>query len=320
MIYKQLKIDLPATWYFRYKCRSLTGRMQVRFPAFSEKLRSISRWFSGRGRAADKIAQAFDRWSYYGAETLENEHFRGLLHQNQGESQSIGSGYGYETDDREVDVARHYRQQLLDKENGVEQKTESFELYDKAISTVAKILSENSSCTDVVNFGVSYAHIDSQLAQMFPDRRFMGVDRSLRTIEFNREFFSSVENLEFMADDIFEYLQQHCRANSVLMHSRILTLLAPATVEELYRACASAGIKYIAGFEVTGVSRETNRPYDFTDQSKQSVHYRNTMFIHNYPGLLREAGYNLNDCGLLKTSHPEEDNRIIWYVASLVGK
>ncbi|MDO8579988.1 MAG: hypothetical protein Q7S13_00740, partial [Candidatus Omnitrophota bacterium] len=69
------------------------------------------------------------------------------------------------------------------------------------------------------------------------------------------------------------------------------------------------------GMEQVGVSRETSKTFEFSEESVPSVLFRGFMFLHNYPGILKETGWKPEEIELVKTKHPHEDFRILSFVA-----
>jgi hypothetical protein len=230
---------------------------------------------------------------------------------------SFDSEFGYKDEMQELSVAKYYRNQLL--LNDLYEKSESFELYNKVISEVTKLLIDNPSIKKVINFGVSYAHVDSELAKLFPNVSFVGIDRSKMTQHYNQELFGDIKNLSFEAGDIFEYLESSDQQDSVLFHVRTCVLLPKAFMEKLYKKSHDLGVKFILGFEQIGLSRQTNTPYSFSEADQESVVFRIFMLIHNYPGILKNQGYSLEKSELLKTRHADEDYRILFFKGSLTS-
>jgi len=225
---------------------------------------------------------------------------------------NFGSEYGYKDDELEFAVAKYYKKQLLDRD--AKPATESFDLYDHAVGIVAALLTEDSLIAKTINFGVSYAHVDSILARMFPDRLFVGVDRSNLTKQFNYECFGDLSNISFEAENIMEYLEAD-HSGSILFHMRTCTVLPQSFVEALYEKASRANVRYIVGMEQIGVSRQTDQPYRFSEGKQDSVVFRSFMHIHNYPGILREYGYDLERIELVKTAHSDEDYRLLSFTA-----
>ncbi len=231
---------------------------------------------------------------------------------------SFDSEFGYKDEMHELAIAKYYRHQLL--LNDLHEKSESLELYNKVISEVSKLLTDNPSIKKVINFGVSYAHIDSELAKLFPNVSFVGIDRSKMTQQFNQELFGNIKNLSFEAGDIFEYLDSSDMQDSVLLHIRTCVLLPKAFMEKLYKKSYDLRVKFIVGFEQIGLSRQTNTPYSFSDADQESVVFRIFMQIHNYPGILKKQGYEMERSELLKTRHADEDFRILHFTGRLTAK
>jgi hypothetical protein len=223
---------------------------------------------------------------------------------------SYGSGYGYNKES-EIDTAQRYKSMIPHLDTHV---SEDKALYDRAIYTVAAIIGERRT-PHFINFGASYAHIDARLAVMFPDTRFICVDRSEAVRQLNTEDFGAIENMEFVVGNILSLLKPTVDGG-ILFTSRTLTLLPKGFVAKLYDTARKAGIEFIVGMEPTGISRETGSEYQFSKEADLlSVWYRGQMFIHNYPHLLKESGYEHVEFSLVKTGHPHPDFRI----ASFVG-
>ena len=114
------------------------------------------------------------------------------------------------------------------------------------------------------------------------------MDRGLFTKLYNENLFNEIKNLEFKSVDIFDFLKNEKNAgNSVFFHMRTMPYLPPSFVSKLYKAVFAAGYKYIVGVEQVGISRVTYQDFDFSEELRPSVIFRDEMFIHNYPGLLK---------------------------------
>jgi hypothetical protein len=161
---------------------------------------------------------------------------------------------------------------------------------------------------------VSYGNVDAELSNRYPNVRFIGIDRSKLTKTFNEIQFASIHNLEFVAGDIFEYLSNNSFQNGIFFTSRTMMIFPKTFVEKLYGAVTRAGFKYIVGLEPVGISRQTGKPYVFSDADQPSVVYTNKMFIHNYPAILQKSGYSVLETGLIKTNNGHKDFRIIKFI------
>lgn len=188
----------------------------------------------------------------------------------------------------------------------------SADLYAKQIDVLQELLGK---VRRLLNLGVLYAHVDHLLAETHPDVEFHGIDLSLFTKALNEAEFGHLKNMKFHAGDIFDLIGDDDWVDSILFHSRILVLLPREFIERLYAGAFKAGFKYVCGFEPCGMSRKTLRGYTFSEQPRPSVWWRDDLFLHNYPGLLKAAGYDVK-CELLKTKHSSPDHRIVCVVGS----
>lgn len=209
----------------------------------------------------------------------------------------------------ELQVAVKYAKQIQD---GFKAPSESAKLYAHLDTVLSDLLRSNKIQT-VLNFGVGYAHIDSLLASKFPYIQFIGTDRSRLTKTYNEMHFSHLQNLHFVADDIFRFLDMEKERfkGGLFLTARMLLLLPKPFIEKLYKAVAQAGFRYVVCVEQAGISRQTLQCYRFSEDEQPSVAYRETMFIHNYPALLKNAGYSVSRAELIKTDHPHEDYRFL---------
>lgn len=230
-------------------------------------------------------------------------------------SQRFGSGYGYDDEIREFNVVVEYYNQLKSIEEGKENiLSESQILYERSDTSISDIISHDSEVKTFLNFGVGYAHIDSKLALKFPSCKFIGLDRSELTKTFNKNCFSTIQNLSFVAGDVIDYLENNRFNGGIFYTSRILCFLPKSFNQRLYNAVAKAGFKYIVGFEQTGISRQTMKPFEFSENETPSVVYRGLMYIHNYPELIVKAMFRVTKIELIKTNHPHKDIRLIHFV------
>lgn len=144
----------------------------------------------------------------------------------------------------------------------------------------------------VANFGAFFANVDATLALLQPERHFLAVDRGEVIQRLNRSIFCNA-NIEFIDADIEEVLK---RGNvDLLAHCKTMGCLYPAHTEQIYRAAALAGVKCIIGVENTGYCQEIGDFYKFDYSDKPSVFYKSIMYAHNYPAMLRRAGYEITD-------------------------
>jgi hypothetical protein len=218
---------------------------------------------------------------------------------------------GY-TGDQEIQAFLLYRREL--KEGRTRQATESGALYDKQLEVIPPLLKSDPEIKKFLDFGVCYAHIDMELAKRFPAVEFHGIDRSPLTKILNEFEFGQRPNLKFIVGDVMPHLEHMDYDASVFFHSRTALVLSRPVLEELYRRVFKAGFRYIVGFEQFGLSRETLKPFVFDLDVRDSVPFRAFMFIHNYPAILRDAGYTMVRAEVFKTDHGDKDYRFLYFL------
>lgn len=226
---------------------------------------------------------------------------------------SIDSSFGYSGDVffRELETAHKYKKQI---DEGFKGPSESKKLYEHIIDT-STILLNSRNIPSYFNFGVSYAYTDSVLASKFPSIDFWGLERTDAAKIFNDRLFSNLTNLRILFGDVFDLFAKQRFDGGVFFHSRTLLLLPNEFVRRLYSAAFSAGFKYVFGTEQYGISRQTMKSYEFSYDPRDTVVYRDFMYIHNYPNLLLESGFKLRKIESIKTDHPHQDCRILSFIA-----
>ena len=222
-------------------------------------------------------------------------------------------GYTGDVFTRELEFIHKYALQLKNAEYGKE--TESLTLYARLLTDLERVLS-SGEITTVLNFGVGYAYIDSLLANQFPNINFIGIERTPVARWYNSEFgLIQPPNLEILDGDIINHLESNRYENGLLLHIRTATLLPKGFIRELYKCAYLSGFTQIYGAEQCGLSRRTGEPFEFSYIDKPSELYRRHMFIHNYPSLLNESGFDLPEIQFLQTKHPHFDYRILTFLA-----
>lgn len=184
------------------------------------------------------------------------------------------------------------------------------------IEEVDRIL-QSGSFTSVVNFGVAFGHADHELAKKHPEVVFSGVDRSPVAKTLNENAFGT-DNLSFHARDILEFLEDGVKAGptTVFVHQRTCAFLYPELIRRVYEKCYELGIPQILCIEPIGFCYSTNSFYEFSLQERPSRVLRHPLIVHNYPGLLAEAGYDLLQSDALEYPHVFDDMRALRIVAN----
>jgi hypothetical protein len=238
----------------------------------------------------------------------------GRLTSQEKDGYGLDSQYGYAGDVfvNELNTAHKYKKQI---DEGFVGPSESKRLYQHIVATASELL-QNSNAPCHFNFGVSYAYTDSILARQFPNTKFYGIERTDASRIYNERFFADIDNLSVLSGDVFDLLSKQSFDGGVFFHSRTLLLLPQDFIRKLYTAARLAGFKYIFGTEQYGISRQTGRSYEFSFRPQDSVIYRDFMYIHNWPNILLDSGFELQKIESIKTHHPHEDYRIMSFQAS----
>ncbi|MCX7312141.1 MAG: hypothetical protein NTV56_10540, partial [Alphaproteobacteria bacterium] len=162
----------------------------------------------------------------------------------------------------------------------------------------------------VINFGCLYGWLENELHKV--GFAATGVDRSQGTAALNRAEFPGPT---FAASDILDFLPGCDLAGRCFAHLNTGTLVLPNVLAESYRLAHAAGARYVLIFEPNGGSRITGRYFPYSTEPRQSVVFRDGMLLHNYPALLRGAGFRVIRQEVLHPLHPHRDYRSIFFLA-----
>ena len=227
------------------------------------------------------------------------------------------SEYGYSGDIFKAELMTMYKYKKQIDDNYLE-PSESKRTYAHIIEKSERLIYKaKPRC--YFNFGVSYAYTDSILARKFPEVEFFGIERTDSAKLFNSLYFSDITNLTIYSGDIFEYLKKGNYQGGIFITSRTLLLLPESFIRKLYKSVYDAGFSHIMATEQYGFSRQLNNFFEFSFEYKQSVVFRDHMYIHNYPNILRESGFILSRMENFKTDHPHEDVRILSFEAERIN-
>ena len=224
--------------------------------------------------------------------------------------------HGYTDKYGDLRVAVLYASEIHSPEFGPDSLGESYALYESQKKLFSKFV-ETEKPDFVFNFGICYAHIDAYLAKKYPNTKFSGIDLTPYNKAFNDIEFSNIPNLEVMHGDFFKALDNHSFSNGCFWHSRTLTLLPLSFAEQLYAKCRDLGFKYIIGYEQNGLNEDTVAPYTYGPEEKDSLYWRDNMYIHNYIGLCEKFGYEVTMAEMFETGHTSDDYRMLKYIARL---
>ena len=159
------------------------------------------------------------------------------------------------------------------------------------VDSVEDLLGERPELRHVVNLGSFCGYFDHVLAESHPELSVIGFDRDEAVIDLNRHHFAA-PNLDYQSEDLDTVLKEAVAAGAtVLTHVRTCTLMFPAGIAALYEQCREAGVKFIIGIESTGYSWQIDGFPDPSDLDRPPVVPLGIMIDHDYPRLLRDAGY-----------------------------
>lgn len=313
--YDHITITEPVRWYEMVTPWRIENKFNYTFKKILQST-TLGKYFINIFLSFMKIGVGYFE-SCNDIEVKEQIHRKSLelLDGDISNAQAFKSEYGYEDDIHEFALTLMNYQLWKNGFSGI--KSESPVVFDQTLSTISEILNQDPAINSFLNFGVSYGNVDADLSNRYPDVKFVGIDRSKLTKTFNEIRFGNIRNLEFVAGDIFEYLSKNSFHNGIFFTSRTMMIFPKEFVEKLYSAVKKAGFVYIVGLEPIGISRQTGKPYIFSDTDQQSVVYTNKMFIHNYPAILQKFGYSVLTTELIKTNNGHKDFRIIKYIGKL---
>ncbi len=300
MKYPHLTIRISRIEILKIKFYRLLGILFVKLPILGKLIRRLGGYLTYLGRLQEK-------------ETDQREWLKAAHHP--------GSNYafGYAQEIQELIMVDRYFHELKDV-NFDHSRLVLGPFYEHVIQKISALLKMEPSITEVINFGVNFAYIDSVLAKRFPAVRFVGIDRSAITKAYNDHYLKltgrDAPNLEIVShNDILKFLEDRKLAGQLFLHIRTLIWMPEFFVDNLYRRLAQKECGFIFGVENIGISRQTGRPFEFTDSFQSSVYFRDRMALHNYPGLLTRHGFAVRESEIFKTNNPYADTHFVSVLA-----
>jgi len=163
----------------------------------------------------------------------------------------------------------------------------------RAMNTRLRNVLTDGRLRHVVDFGVMCGRPIYDLACEHPTVQFDAWDRQHLIKSLNESAYSA-PNLAFFDGEPLDFLRARVRRGETLLyHARTGTLLYPAFLSRFYEACCRVGVSDIVLFEPCSLSRDLLRFQDYEDMAELSIARRGPMLLHNYPRLLKEAGYDV---------------------------
>jgi hypothetical protein len=236
-----------------------------------------------------------------------------LKTENFDDANSLRSSFGYDEID-ELKALINYAEQI---KTNFPKPSESKLLYENINDIYSDIL-EKFDIKNFFNFGSLYSYVDYNLAKKFNNINFICSDRLSLTKSINENVFGDLNNIKFVDGDIFEYLKKTSLNKSLFFSTRTLVLLPKEFILKLYNQVYQSNFKYISLMEQVGISHETFNHFEFSENDKPSIAYRDGMYIHNYVGILKKSGYKILESKLIKTDHPHEDYRFVYILAERI--
>lgn len=224
----------------------------------------------------------------------------------------------------EINFMKKYKDQI-DTQNYI--NSESQFVYNEVLFNSKSVL-DLSGESLYLNFGIGYAFTDANLAAQYKDSLFVGLERTEAAEIFNKHYLKKLPtNLRFMQGNLLDmedelmttYLDETFNLKSkVLVTARTMCFLPEYLVREIYTFAKSLQFDYIIGVEQFGIPRATGHPFNFSYRDNiDSEHWRSIIAIHNYPGILKNLGYNFIKLESIKTNNPHPDFRLMSFIAKM---
>jgi hypothetical protein len=189
-----------------------------------------------------------------------------------------------------------------------------FDRINYSVNETVKIINLDQNIKKLKSVGCSYAHFENIIAQKFKKIKVECFDRSEITAILNKKEFP-LSNINFFFGDIIDFVSKQDSDYSIFNHMFTLVYLPKDLVEELYFQLKKNNTKYIILAERVGISRETGKMYKFDFRDLPSVRFRNNMFIHNYPGILKKYGYSIESLDVIEVPEIKKE-----YMLKIVAK
>lgn len=189
-------------------------------------------------------------------------------------------------------------------------------VFDGCIKMFQQLMESDPNIRRVLNFGVMYGGMDYQLATLYPEIEFHGIDMAAPIQILNTNAFQA-RNIKFHTGQIQLFLKDQREPFDLVIHTRTATLLQPVVLEQLYSLLSKRGVRYVLLQEPVGYSERLRRFYNFS-KDQESTLYDGNMLIHNYPLMLEKQHYKLLRSMLVKAPHPRRPD--MHFIQILAGR
>jgi hypothetical protein len=181
---------------------------------------------------------------------------------------------------------------------GIHKGVRSNVIYRSLISkkVASRLLTTLNTPQKFINWGSSYAWLESELSKEFPECLFYGLDRFECNRNLNRKEFKS-KNLFFISTgDMLDFIKgnQKLFKDSAFHHCYTAMFFLPAFIEQLYSKLFLSGASYIICHEHTAYSNQLKQIYRISEtEHRESALHRDSLILHNYPSILSKAGFKM---------------------------
>lgn len=175
------------------------------------------------------------------------------------------------------------------------------------VPLVKKVLDEDASVRSVLNIGVKIAYFDAELAKAYPDRSFHGVDFMRRLAEFNQRYWQP--NLGFTSGYALALLEKGEIGADLTFFSSTAVIIRNHELRK-YLSLLRRRSRYVVLNEPLYTFPKSDEIVDpATVPLEQSfliatpdvppgyapptAENRSLCFVHNYPAMLEEAGFEV---------------------------
>jgi len=153
----------------------------------------------------------------------------------------------------------------------------------------------------IVNVGCNYGILDYKLALKYPNYYFIGVDLMHGGIDANKKKFKS-QNLEYRQGYALDMLKKNQLSGDLLFHCSTLTKMYPLELKSYFLSARKSGFRFIILNEPVWRFQK-DAFYNF-DKETDSQPIDGFNFIHNYPRMLIDCGYDILHFNVFYFNHP----------------
>jgi len=157
------------------------------------------------------------------------------------------------------------------------------------VDELETVLEQNRSITTICEIGTGSGQLLDYLSNRLPTiKRFIGIDLSDATIRDNRERYPN-DSIDWIAADAIEWIEQNAGPAWVFVsHRGVMEYFTQSQVESLFRFIAEKKSP-----AVLLVIEPVGLDHDLENQFESQPYGIEYSLSHNYPHLLRSAGFEV---------------------------